>query len=48
MNDMTNSDILVHEFIYLEPGSVSEAIELLAAHGDAAASWPAGPICWCR
>ena len=36
MNDMTNSHILVHEFIYLEPGSVSEVIELLAAHGDAA------------
>jgi xanthine dehydrogenase iron-sulfur cluster and FAD-binding subunit A len=36
MNDMTNSHILVHEFIYLEPGSVSEAIDLLAAHGDAA------------
>jgi xanthine dehydrogenase iron-sulfur cluster and FAD-binding subunit A len=36
MNDMTNSHILVHEFIYLEPGSVSEVIEILAAHGDAA------------
>jgi xanthine dehydrogenase iron-sulfur cluster and FAD-binding subunit A len=36
MNDMTNSHILVHEFIYLEPGSVSEVIETLAAHGDAA------------
>ena len=36
MNDMTNSHILVHEFIYLEPGSVSEVIELLAVHGDAA------------
>ena len=36
MNDMTNSHILVHEFSYLEPRSVSEAIELLAAHGDAA------------
>ena len=36
MNDMTNSHILVHEFIYLEPGSVSEVIELLAAHGDTA------------
>jgi xanthine dehydrogenase iron-sulfur cluster and FAD-binding subunit A len=36
MNDMTNSHILVHEFIYLEPGSVAEAIDLLAAHGDAA------------
>ena len=36
MNDMTNSHILVHEFIYLEPGSVGEVIELLAAHGDAA------------
>ncbi len=36
MNDMTNSHILVHEFTYLEPDSVGEAIELLAAHGDAA------------
>jgi xanthine dehydrogenase iron-sulfur cluster and FAD-binding subunit A len=36
MNDMTNSHLLVHEFVYLEPGSVSEVIELLAAHGDAA------------
>jgi len=36
MNDMTNSHILVHEFSYLEPRSVGEAIELLAAHGDAA------------
>lgn len=36
MNEMTNSHILVHEFTYLEPKSVAEAIELLAAHGDAA------------
>ena len=36
MNDMTNSHILVHEFSYLEPRSVSEAIELLVTHGDAA------------
>ena len=35
MNDMTNSHILVHEFSYLEPRSVSEAIELLVTHGDA-------------
>ncbi len=36
MNEMTNSHILVHEFTYLEPKSVAEAIDLLAAHGDAA------------
>jgi|WetSurMetagenome_2_1015567.scaffolds.fasta_scaffold15731_2 xanthine dehydrogenase iron-sulfur cluster and FAD-binding subunit A len=36
MNDMTNSHILVHEFSYLEPRSVGEAIELLVTHGDAA------------
>jgi carbon-monoxide dehydrogenase medium subunit len=36
MNDMTNSHILAHEFTYLEPRSVSEAIELLVTHGDAA------------
>ncbi len=36
MNEMTNSHILIHEFTYLEPQSVAEAIDLLAAHGDAA------------
>ncbi len=36
MNIMTNSHILVHEFTYLEPQTVAEAIDLLAAHGDAA------------
>ena len=36
MNDMTNSHILVHEFSYLEPRSVGEAIELLVTYGDAA------------
>lgn len=36
MNEMTNSHILVHEFTYLEPKSVAEAIDLLATHGDAA------------
>lgn len=36
MNEMTNSHILVHEFTYLEPGSVAEAVSLLATHGDAA------------
>jgi xanthine dehydrogenase iron-sulfur cluster and FAD-binding subunit A len=36
MNDMTNSHILVHEFTYMEPVSVAEAISLLATHGNAA------------
>ena len=36
MNDMTNSHILVHEFTYMEPVSVAEAISLLASHGNAA------------
>ena len=36
MNEMTNSHILVHEFAYLEPASVAEAVELLATYGDAA------------
>jgi len=33
---MTNSHILVHEFEYLEPGSVEEAISLLSQYGDRA------------
>jgi hypothetical protein len=33
---MTNSHILVHEFTYMEPASVAEAIRLLATHGEAA------------
>ena len=36
MNEMTNSHILVNEFTYLEPGSLAEALSLLATHGEAA------------
>ncbi len=36
MNQMTNSHILVNEFAYLEPLSVTEAVALLAEHGDSA------------
>ena len=36
MNEMTNSHILVHEFTYLEPRTVDEAVALLHAHGDRA------------
>ncbi len=34
MNHTTNSHILIHEFDYLEPASVEEAVALLAEHGD--------------
>jgi len=36
MNEMTNSHILVHEFTYLEPRTVDEAVALLDEHGDRA------------
>ncbi len=36
MNTMTNSHILVHEFQYLEPTSVRDAIALLSQYGDRA------------
>ncbi|PKO22794.1 MAG: hypothetical protein CVU38_07480 [Chloroflexi bacterium HGW-Chloroflexi-1] len=36
MNEMTNSHILVHEFTYLEPRTVDEAVALLHEHGDRA------------
>lgn len=36
MNHTTNSHILVHEFEYLEPASLQEAISLLSEYGDRA------------
>ena len=33
---MTNSHILVHPFNYLEPSTLTEAVALLARHGDQA------------
>jgi len=36
MSDMTNSHILVHEFEYLEPTSMSDVIALLNQYGDRA------------
>jgi xanthine dehydrogenase iron-sulfur cluster and FAD-binding subunit A len=36
MNEMTNSHLLVHEFAYLEPTSLDEAISLLNEHGERA------------
>ena len=36
MNEMTNSHILVHEFEYMEPASLEEAIRLLNEYGDRA------------
>ena len=49
MNEMTNSHILVHEFTYLEPASLAEAVALLAElRRRGAGCWPAAPTCWCR
>jgi len=36
MNQMTNTHILVHEFEYLEPASVAEAVALLSQYGERA------------
>ncbi|MEA3339112.1 MAG: FAD binding domain-containing protein, partial [Chloroflexota bacterium] len=36
MNHTTNSHILAHEFDYLEPASLKDALALLAEHGDRA------------
>jgi xanthine dehydrogenase iron-sulfur cluster and FAD-binding subunit A len=36
MNEMTNSHILVHEFSYMEPEALEEAIALLNQYGDGA------------
>lgn len=36
MNHITNSHILVHEFDYLEPASLKDALALLTEHGDRA------------
>ena len=36
MTGMTNSHILVHEFDYLEPTSLKDAVAMLAQHGDEA------------
>lgn len=36
MNEMTNSHILVHDFDYVEPTTLAEAVELLGQHGERA------------
>lgn len=36
MNKMTNSHILVHDFDYVEPATLAEAVELLERHGEQA------------